>query len=181
MITVKEILNEINQNNYICPMPVKWNRLWKMLPNRKRNVSAEWEPPLPLILSAWSSSPEEKLLRFEEHLEWAYNHQVLDKVYNYLNSLNKNDWLKNNEKLIVQEFGYNTEEHNCHQMEGYIELCLPYKCEDTYSELIDGVYVIYVEDRCIALIENFEIISFDEDSYSERTTQVQDIIKREYS
>jgi len=65
-------------------------------------------------------------------------------------------------------------------MEGYIELCLPYRCEDTYSEIIDNVYVIYVEDRCIALIENDKLITFDEDYYSERTTQIQDIIKREY-
>lgn len=75
---------------------------------------------------------------------------------------------------------YNTEEHNCHQMEQYIELCLPYKCADTYSELINDTYIIYVEDKCIAMIENFKIISFDEKYYSERIIEIQNIIRREY-
>ena len=181
MLNIQDILDDINKKNYVCPMPRQWDKCWRLLPGSKRNGSEEGEPPPPLILSAWSSSPKEKYLRFKEHLEWAQSHQVLDKLYNYLNSLNEKDWLKDNKIWIAQDTGYNTEEHNCHQMEGYIELCLPYKCKDTYAEYINDVYIVYVEDRCIALIENDEIIAFDEDFCSNRTSQIQDIRRREYS
>ena len=80
----------------------------------------------------------------------------------------------------MSNINYHTEEYNCHQMEGFIELCLPYKCEDTDSELVNDTYVIYVEEMCIALIENYKVVFFDEDYISERTTEIQNIIRREY-
>jgi hypothetical protein len=38
----------LNENGRIFPQPDKWDKLWKMLPDRKQKGNG-WEPSLPLI------------------------------------------------------------------------------------------------------------------------------------
>lgn len=79
-------------------MPMKWNELWELLPEKHRVSSGEWQPPLPLILSAWwDTSFLLKKLRFEEHIDWAEKHGVLDTVYKYILDLKESDWLHSDE------------------------------------------------------------------------------------
>lgn len=80
-------------NKRVCPMPQSWNTLFEMLPNRKRTALG-WEPPLPLILEAWDSTPAPlKTLRLAEHIEWAADNGALDAVSNFLRNLPEQEWL----------------------------------------------------------------------------------------
>ena len=92
MATLDEVLMEIEKDGRICPQPQKWNELWEMLPNKKRK-GAGWEPPLPLILAAWWDTPIlMKKLRIQEHIRWAEQNEALDSVYEFLKSLDCDDW-----------------------------------------------------------------------------------------
>jgi hypothetical protein len=64
MANISGILDEAKSKNRICPKPIKWQKLYEMLPNKKRKGNG-WEPPPPLILAAWHDTPEmQKMLRF---------------------------------------------------------------------------------------------------------------------
>jgi hypothetical protein len=87
-----ELLRYSREKKRVCPMPSQWNALWEMLPNRKR-AGGDWEPPLPLILAAWHDIPANlKMLRLEEHINWAEQHDVLDEVGKFLRSLPESKW-----------------------------------------------------------------------------------------
>jgi hypothetical protein len=66
--------------------------MWELLPNRSRKGSG-WEPPLPLILAAWwHASNLEKMICFDQHIQWAADHGALDTVLDYLETLSPEDW-----------------------------------------------------------------------------------------
>lgn len=76
----------------MCPKPTPWDRLWQMLPGRKR-VGGGWDPPPPLILAAWWTTPGlAKLLRLEEHIRYAAEQGVLTEIDAYLRALPESDW-----------------------------------------------------------------------------------------
>ncbi len=92
MIEIEDVVSEANKNKRVCPQPMKWNELYEMLPNKKRNGSG-WEPSLPLILAAWWDTPIfAKKLRLREHIEWASEHGCLDTVYAFLTNLEEDEW-----------------------------------------------------------------------------------------
>lgn len=85
--TAECLIAYCRENGRICPMPIPWNKLWEMLPDRRR-VGGGWEPPPPLILAAWhAASGLDKRLRLAEHIEWAEKRGCLDAVSDYLRSL----------------------------------------------------------------------------------------------
>jgi TPR repeat protein len=74
-------------------VPRDWNKLYKMLVNRRQLPSGRWEPALPLILAAWhETDADQKQQRFREHLEWAHDQGQLLEVDQYLRSLDEHDW-----------------------------------------------------------------------------------------
>lgn len=80
-------------NNRLCPIPYRWNDLYKMLKNTKRKPSSGWEPSLPLILAAWYHTMLiEKQLRLKEHIQWVSDNNQTEEVGKYLRSLSENDW-----------------------------------------------------------------------------------------
>jgi hypothetical protein len=88
-----DLLVIATQNARICPMPQVWNRLYDLLPG-KRRVGAGWEPALPLILAAWHDSTTlAKAARFREHIEWAASHGAVDSVRQFLRALPEEQWL----------------------------------------------------------------------------------------
>lgn len=90
--TLESLLKYVRENGRVCPMPRRWNELWKMLPDRRR-VGDGWEPPLPLILGAWWDAPAHlKILRLEEHIRYANAHGVFPIVDRYLRQLSDDDW-----------------------------------------------------------------------------------------
>lgn len=97
MDELTNIIDFCKINNRICPQPQMWNKLWKLLKNKKRS-GAGWKPPLPLILSAWyHSSDNSKRKRLLEHLNWAKEQNQLNTISDYLQSLNESDWYHENE------------------------------------------------------------------------------------
>jgi hypothetical protein len=85
------LLEYVQANGRICPVPQRWNQLWEMLPGRRR-VGNGWIPPLPLILGAWHYTGLEKVLRLREHIEYAATNGALDEVNTFLRGLEDAEW-----------------------------------------------------------------------------------------
>lgn len=93
------LLDFVKANERVCPMPVQWNELWQMLPGRQRH-GATWEPPPPLILTAWWDTPSfAKMERLAEHIRYASAHGVLAEVDRFLRALPEAEWAHLNEFL----------------------------------------------------------------------------------
>lgn len=89
--TFDETWNICTTNNRIISKD--WDKLFKMLKNKKQNSNGGWSPALPLILAAWHhTTPIEKQLRFKEHIQWACDNNQLEEIENYLNNLNEHEW-----------------------------------------------------------------------------------------
>lgn len=88
--SAQSLLDYCRENNRACPMPQRWNALWKMLPK----LGGEYgQPPLPLILAAWHDTPAMlKMIRLAEHIEWAAKHGDIDQISAYLKQLPESDW-----------------------------------------------------------------------------------------
>lgn len=91
METFDSLWDYCTQNKRLIPK--KWDELYGMLKNKKRNPSGGWMPALPLILGAWyNTMPIEKQLRFKEHIQYAVDNNQVDEISTYLRNLNENDW-----------------------------------------------------------------------------------------
>ncbi len=87
-----DLVRYCRENGRVCPMPPPWNALWEMLPNRTR-IGGRWEPAPPLILAAWhEASSLAKMMRLEEHIDWAVQYAVFDQVDEFLRSLPESQW-----------------------------------------------------------------------------------------
>jgi TPR repeat protein len=85
-----------NQKGRVVPR--NWNKLYKMLANRRQLPSGGWEPALPLILAAWhETDADQKQQRFREHLEWAGTQDQLGMIGAYLRSLQEAEWFHRSE------------------------------------------------------------------------------------
>ena len=92
MTTLEDLMAEAYKGQRVCPQPMVWNRLWELLPNRRR-VGVGWEPPPPLILAAWwEASDGNKRTRFHSHLRWASKHGAVQPVADLLSSMKPDDW-----------------------------------------------------------------------------------------
>jgi len=75
--TLATLLAYVQADGRICPQPQRWNELWEMPANRKQKPSGGWNPPLPLILAAWSHKAGlEKMLRLSEQIEYTARQMV---------------------------------------------------------------------------------------------------------
>ena len=90
--TAKSLISYCRENSRVCPVPLQWDALWKLLPNRMR-VGNGWEPALPLILTAWYDTPALiKMLRLEEHIKWADQQKALNEISTFLRNLPEDQW-----------------------------------------------------------------------------------------
>ncbi len=97
MVTLEQALEEAKKNNRVCPLPKKWDELYKLLPNKKRKGNG-YEPALPLILAAWwDTATMLKALRLREHIEWASEHDSLDAIYEFMKNLKEEEWFHSGE------------------------------------------------------------------------------------
>jgi hypothetical protein len=88
----EDLVRYCRLNKRVCPMPHQWIALWEMLPN-KTKVGTRSQPARPLILAAWHEAPAlAKMLRLQEHIEWAAQHGVFDQVNKFLRSLPESEW-----------------------------------------------------------------------------------------
>lgn len=95
---LNELLKYCSENGRIFPMPMRWKDLYDMLPNT-RQIGAGWEPPLPLILAAWYEPALLKVIRFQEHLQWANKHGALEQMDRFLRGLPEEEWFHVNDQL----------------------------------------------------------------------------------
>ena len=92
MVTIDDVIKEIQKNDRVCPQPKRWQELYDLLPNKRRKGTG-WEPAVPLILAAWWDTPALiKMARLREHIEWAASQEQLDMVYDYLRKLPEHEW-----------------------------------------------------------------------------------------
>jgi len=64
-------------NDFICPMPQKWNEIYiSLLKVWERGLARpDDKPPVPLILAAWhESTDEQKKERWRTTIDWAYEY-----------------------------------------------------------------------------------------------------------
>jgi hypothetical protein len=89
---LNSLLKFCSRNGRVCPHPLEWEALWKILIAGKQKHQYQ-PPPRPLILAAWwESSNREKQHRLRQHIRWAYRHQILEKVDRYIRSLSEDEW-----------------------------------------------------------------------------------------
>jgi hypothetical protein len=89
---VEDLIAYCRENRRVCPQPVHWDQLWKLLPNRRHLGLGAWEPPAPMILAGWSAPALAKMLRLQEHIEWAEKHGALKAADEFLRNLPEGDW-----------------------------------------------------------------------------------------
>lgn len=92
-LAAQRLIAYCRENGRVCPLPIPWNELWELLQSRRR-VGLGWEPALPLILAAWAETPAlAKMLRLQEHIEWADRHCAIAMADAFLRGLGEDDWL----------------------------------------------------------------------------------------
>lgn len=90
--TLTTLIEYCRERDRVCPLPLLWKDLWELLPDR-RQKGGGWEPPLPLILGAWHyTSNLDKMIRLDEHLRWAAEHECLSEAAVFLRGLAESDW-----------------------------------------------------------------------------------------
>jgi len=98
-----DILSFINEKEIVCPLPKKWDELWKLmlktaLPKESKGlvtsqIFERFNLKPPLILGSWYfESDDAKRLRFEEQITWAKEKGILDVVENFIQELNEKDF-----------------------------------------------------------------------------------------
>lgn len=93
MADVESILALCRQNGRVCPMPDRWNDMFKLLKVDGIDPFDREDLLVPLILAAWHySSDDSKAGRLEEHVRWADQHAILDRIAPYLSGLEEEQW-----------------------------------------------------------------------------------------
>ena len=102
---LKALLEYVQSKGRVCPMPTFWNDMYGMLPDCKQKSNGGWEPPLPLILAAWwDTTAEQKRYRLIDHIKYAANKGILDKVDNFLRGLASDQWAYGNGTTTWEEW-----------------------------------------------------------------------------
>jgi hypothetical protein len=92
MEPLNDLMVYCQQHGRVCPQPQLWQRLYELLPER-RQIGAGFVPAAPLILGGWwHSSDQEKRSRLKAHIQWAADHQALDRVALFLRALQEREW-----------------------------------------------------------------------------------------
>jgi len=75
-------------------IPKDWMEFYGQIKGSNQLPSGGWDPPLPLIFSAWYNTlPLEENTRFMEQVRWAAEHDLLENISSYLRSLSEDQWL----------------------------------------------------------------------------------------
>jgi len=97
--TFSDLLNFCESNNRICPTSACWHALRCILPDAS---TGEKPPPIPIILvESLKTSDIMRQLVFRKHLQWAYDHGVIQEVDRYLRSLPEDQWHHTEESVSI--------------------------------------------------------------------------------
>lgn len=87
---LSDLIQFIQTEGRVCPLPQYWDKLWKMLPE-KNDVGLRLSPPL-ILAAWWYSSNTAKMARLREHIEFADKMGRLNEVDSYLRMLPLSCW-----------------------------------------------------------------------------------------
>jgi len=94
---LKSLIEYVQSEGRVCPVPDFWNNLWEMLPNAKGKQSGGWNLSPPLILAVWwDATAEQKRERLILHIKYAADHGVLDKADEFIRGLIPDQWAYGN-------------------------------------------------------------------------------------
>ena len=101
--TYNEILEFIEDNEIVCPMPTHWQDLHKLIARRVHGASTrevnivslldEHGVESPLILNGWIASDFDKKERFLSHIQYAAENNIINHVKQFLLALSMDDFL----------------------------------------------------------------------------------------
>jgi len=92
VLNVEQTLALAQKNDRVCPRPIHWVKLYRLLPGR-RETPQGWVPAPPLLESGANAPALLKILRLKEHIRWAAQHGALGEVHRFLEQLREEDWL----------------------------------------------------------------------------------------
>ena len=88
--TLSDLLAFCKSNKRVCPKIFYWHSVWYILPTTEKG---EKPPPIQVILvESLETSEIMKQLVLRKHIQWAYDHGVLEEVDRYLRSLSEDQW-----------------------------------------------------------------------------------------
>ena len=97
---IEKMVRYMDEREFITPSGIYWHKIYEMLPPMEGKT-----PSLPLILSGYHfSSDEEVRARFIDHLKWAEQTSVLDRVSRYFYHLKDDQFYKPRKKAHEQVF-----------------------------------------------------------------------------
>jgi hypothetical protein len=89
---LKDLLDICSRNDRVCPHPPEWARLWEIIIGHKQ-AGMRWSPQRPMILAQWwDTTAGEKRVCLEQHIRWASEHGILEKVDNFIRNLSEEQW-----------------------------------------------------------------------------------------
>lgn len=91
IVNVEHTLTLAHKNERVCPRPIHWVRLYRLL--RGRGSVPSRDPPPPLLESGENVPALLKILRLKEQIRWAAAHGTLAEVHRFLEQLREEDWL----------------------------------------------------------------------------------------
>lgn len=90
---LESLLEYVAHAGRVCPLPLRWNDLWDLLPEKDAD-GARARLPLPLILGGWVySTLRDKRQRLALHIRHAAQHGALAEVDEFLRGLPESEWL----------------------------------------------------------------------------------------
>jgi len=92
VVNVEATLVLAQQNGRVCPRPIHWVKLYRMLPGRYDTPLGP-EPPPPLLESGPNAPALLKTLRLKAHIRWAAAHGALREIHAFLAALREQDWI----------------------------------------------------------------------------------------
>jgi hypothetical protein len=98
-----ELLEFVEENEIVCPMPIHWNNLYRLIVRRIHGNEAvdmnvvgireDFGIETPLILGGWIASNSDKKERFLSHIQIAAENNIINHVKQFLMNLSAEDFL----------------------------------------------------------------------------------------
>ena len=147
-----DLKDYVTSDERVCPNPVAWNNLCKMLRREatRRNISEKIQNPL--ILAGWVASTDaSKREVFIEHIYYSEKHGFLEKIDRFLRSLPDEDWHRCPEQLLHAPSGMELEMQDWQEMQ---EIVL--EAKKYHAELVKiDENLIYDEENFASHISSF--------------------------
>lgn len=91
-VKAQSLIDFCSDEGRVCPSPISWNAMWKMLCDTD-GVESDASAPKPLILSAWWATTDgQKCDRLMEQIIWASANGAYESANSFLRALADDQW-----------------------------------------------------------------------------------------